>query len=253
MTDQTLTAVPESDRPMWTSLFRGFRRKCPHCGELSLVPNPALMTAPVAAQQIGSPGDGISHPSPIGSNHLQETNYYSGPAPTQTPPVEQNPFASPSEASLYQPLAFDLATRSRRLVAKMVDIFLMYGVPGVVIGTPAAWTEGEVFDTHAEIMIPLAIISALLVPFINMIMIWQMGQTIGKRMVGIKIVNQTDGAIPGFYNSVVIRCWAIMLISAVVPFFQLIDVMFILGEKRLCLHDRMANTLVVRLRQDEAS
>ncbi|MDF1716364.1 MAG: DUF983 domain-containing protein [Antarcticimicrobium sp.] len=33
MTDQTLTAVPETDRPMWTSLFRGFRRKCPHCGE----------------------------------------------------------------------------------------------------------------------------------------------------------------------------------------------------------------------------
>jgi len=32
MTDQTITlATP--DRPIWPALFRGFRRKCPNCGD----------------------------------------------------------------------------------------------------------------------------------------------------------------------------------------------------------------------------
>ena len=33
MTDQTICASPATDRPMWTSLYRGFRRKCPNCGK----------------------------------------------------------------------------------------------------------------------------------------------------------------------------------------------------------------------------
>ncbi|TDE41029.1 DUF983 domain-containing protein [Antarcticimicrobium sediminis] len=33
MTDQTISAHIETDRPLWPALFRGFRRKCPNCGE----------------------------------------------------------------------------------------------------------------------------------------------------------------------------------------------------------------------------
>lgn len=33
MTEQTIAACPQTDRPTWTSLYRGFRRKCPNCGE----------------------------------------------------------------------------------------------------------------------------------------------------------------------------------------------------------------------------
>ncbi len=33
MTDQTIAAPAETDRPLWPALFRGFRRKCPNCGE----------------------------------------------------------------------------------------------------------------------------------------------------------------------------------------------------------------------------
>jgi len=33
MTDQTICATPETDRPVWNALFRGYRGKCPSCGE----------------------------------------------------------------------------------------------------------------------------------------------------------------------------------------------------------------------------
>jgi len=33
MTDQTLTAETGTDRPLRPALWRGFRRKCPNCGE----------------------------------------------------------------------------------------------------------------------------------------------------------------------------------------------------------------------------
>ncbi|MDX2485773.1 MAG: DUF983 domain-containing protein [Pseudodonghicola sp.] len=39
MTDQTISASIETDRPLWPALFRGFRRKCPSCGEGEVLHN----------------------------------------------------------------------------------------------------------------------------------------------------------------------------------------------------------------------
>ena len=33
MTDQSINAAPETDRPVWPAIFRGYRGKCPNCGQ----------------------------------------------------------------------------------------------------------------------------------------------------------------------------------------------------------------------------
>ena len=69
------------------------------------------------------------------------------------------------------------------------------------------------------------------------------GQSIGKKLLGMRIV--TDGGqMPGFIFGVVLRNWVRFALSFI-PFFGLIDVLFIFGESRRCIHDYLAGTFVV--------
>lgn len=69
------------------------------------------------------------------------------------------------------------------------------------------------------------------------------GQTIGKKLLMIRIVS-TTGVLPGFIQAVVLRNWVRLLFSFV-PFLGLIDLLFIFSESRRCLHDYVAGTRVV--------
>ena len=69
------------------------------------------------------------------------------------------------------------------------------------------------------------------------------GQTIGKKLLMIRIVSES-GSLPGFLRAVVLRNWVRALLS-LIPFFGLIDVLFIFSDSRKCLHDYIAGTKVV--------
>ncbi len=69
------------------------------------------------------------------------------------------------------------------------------------------------------------------------------GQTVGKKLLMVRIVSES-GTLPGFFRAVVLRNWVRALLS-MIPFFGLIDVLFIFSESRKCLHDYIAGTKVV--------
>ena len=71
------------------------------------------------------------------------------------------------------------------------------------------------------------------------------GQSIGKRMMKIRIVRNEDNSNPGFVHTVVLRGFVNGLIGNVVPFYSLVDPLFIFGEEHRCLHDLIASTKVV--------
>jgi uncharacterized RDD family membrane protein YckC len=70
------------------------------------------------------------------------------------------------------------------------------------------------------------------------------GQSIAKRMLGIKVV-RSDGATISLGRIFWMRNFLNGLIS-IVPFYGLIDALFIFGESRQCLHDKLADTIVVK-------
>ena len=80
------------------------------------------------------------------------------------------------------------------------------------------------------------------------------GQTVGKRMMQIRVVNFTDGSNPGFVKAVLMRWWLPCLIYSI-PYigwaFWLADSLFVLKNDRRCLHDLMAGTKVNQLATDE--
>ena len=70
------------------------------------------------------------------------------------------------------------------------------------------------------------------------------GQTLGKRLVKIRIVREEDGGLPGFGRVIGVRV-IVNGILAVWMAYALIDVLFIFGNSRRCIHDRIAGTKVV--------
>jgi uncharacterized RDD family membrane protein YckC len=72
------------------------------------------------------------------------------------------------------------------------------------------------------------------------------GQTIGKRATDIRIVDYTDGSNPGFWRAVFLRDMVPWFIGNVFcSLFTVIDIAFIFGPERRCVHDYMAATIVV--------
>ena len=70
------------------------------------------------------------------------------------------------------------------------------------------------------------------------------GQSIAKKIVGIKVV-RTDGSPISLGRLFWLRNVVNGLIS-IVPIYGFIEVLFIFGESRQCLHDKIADTIVVR-------
>jgi uncharacterized RDD family membrane protein YckC len=153
--------------------------------------------------------------------------------------------------------AAPLAGRLARLGATLLDMALGFVcvLPGGLLLGPdlvlrlarGDWPEDFDVGRTAEGFAVLGL--ALLVLFL--VQTWLLatrGQSVGKRLVGIRIVRTRGDAAPGFLHAVLLRSWVVNvigLIPTVGALFPFLDVGFIFGPERRCLHDLIADTRVV--------
>jgi uncharacterized RDD family membrane protein YckC len=141
------------------------------------------------------------------------------------------------------------ATATRRWGAMVIDyslFFVCYFVAAYAIRNMAS-TAGYAFP---EQNIPLLIMVQLVLPYLCFalyegFMTARDGQTIGKRALGIKVVNHDGSDMEG--NQVWKRAgsrWLITL-TLLLPF---VDHLMVFSRHRRTLHDRFAKTVVVKLR-----
>jgi len=71
------------------------------------------------------------------------------------------------------------------------------------------------------------------------------GQTIGKKIVNIRIVSVETGQNAGIVRSWVLRTWVNSLLW-MIPIYALMDILFIFRQDRRCIHDLIAGTRVVK-------
>ncbi|TJZ79099.1 RDD family protein [Chitiniphilus eburneus] len=167
--------------------------------------------------------------------------------------VETNPYAA-TTVDLQQNASDDLelAGRGTRLGAVLLDGLFgtIAGIPliAAAIATPAMFQAGV--SPGAGLMVGIVIGSLLLLAFViyNFVLVHRNGQTLGKKVLGIKIVRQ-DGSRCGLRRYVFIRYLPIALLS-MIPLVgvivSLLDPLLIFRESRHCLHDDIAGTIVVR-------
>jgi uncharacterized RDD family membrane protein YckC len=117
-------------------------------------------------------------------------------------------------------------------------------VVGVVIGLLGQGNEGAI---ALGVILGLLVLAAILIA--QVVMLSTRGQTIGKRIAGVRIVKLDTGENGGFLPNVVLRGLVPTFIGAVPyigPVFSIVNILFIFREDYRCIHDHIAGTVVIR-------
>ena len=153
--------------------------------------------------------------------------------------------------------ALEPASRSARLGAVIVD-----GLLGFIWFTPAYVTNFAMLAQQARgnplaVWINLArtggwfyvgVLGALVVLAIDLVLLARNGQTIGKKLLGIKVV-RVDGSPVTLFRVFFVR-YVCNTFLTLIPLFgglySLVDCLMIFSESRRTVHDRFADTIVIK-------
>lgn len=140
-------------------------------------------------------------------------------------------------------MSLELAPRGDRALAKSLDGFIT-GLPLFVLASAAF-----ILSPSSQALGPWSSGAFGLFFLVLCYQVWLLatrGQTIGKRIMRLRIVRQGTGELPGFGRAVGLRCWLNIALT-MIPLYSLLDVLFIFREDRRCLHDLLAGTDVVKV------
>jgi uncharacterized RDD family membrane protein YckC len=165
---------------------------------------------------------------------------------------QSNPYAPPKafvqdvadEAAAVEP-----ASRLVRLGAYLLDAF----IPGLLIYAPLFY--GGIYDFKRMTFAPQAVsvpiwaytsLASIALLVLTIYFVQNNGQTIGKKLLSIKVVRK-DGSRASLGRIFWLRNVVSMLPSFILGgLWSIIDSLFIFGEPRQCIHDKIADTIVVK-------
>ena len=135
----------------------------------------------------------------------------------------------------------------RRGLAAIIDVLLL-GVVASLLTAPGAlvdgWGSGQFSDAASGVLFSFGGLAALLVYFAYFtIMEGRYGQTLGKMALGIKVVREGDGRVPGT-KAAVLR--TLMRIVDSIGSYLVAFVVALVSDKHQRLGDMVAKTLVIR-------
>lgn len=164
----------------------------------------------------------------------------------------------------------ELASIPTRILAKIIDLLLW--LPAAAI--PSFFLKPEQFNQLSEIqqkmqtaetstqamqlqqelftLIPPEAWQTMFIYLIIMLgiqafMLAKSGQSIGKKLTKIKIVDADSGEKVSLMRAFTLRSFIFIVLNLLfMPFITIIDHVFALGEKRQTLHDKLAKTKVIK-------
>lgn len=161
-----------------------------------------------------------------------------------------NRYAPPSAEVADTPevvAAGELAGRGSRFLASLIDGLLAGGLSvgaGLLLGLNI-WKQTD--------LSVLQMASVYLLAFLGVCVfqgwpLYRRGQTLGKMALRIRIA-RADGSPAGVGRTLGVRIglfWALGLIPVIGALISLVDALLIFRESRRCLHDLVADTVVVK-------
>ena len=132
----------------------------------------------------------------------------------------------------------ELATRKQRFFSALAD--------SAILGAPYALGS---YEAAPEPLRLLAVLASLALLVTQVVMVSRQGQTLGKRLLGIRIVRKDTFQNGGFVVNVAKRGLLNGLLC-LIPGYFLVDACFIFRADRRCLHDLIAGTVVIQAETD---
>jgi uncharacterized RDD family membrane protein YckC len=142
-----------------------------------------------------------------------------------------------------------LAERSSRLGAAIVDGLIfsaMVYIPliiGTVISAAGSEAGGEPNAVFLLLGFGLAFAGFIVWTYLTVKQMGATGQSLAKKYFNIKVV-RSDGS-PASLSNLIWKRNVVNWLLGIIPMYGLVEVLFIFGEERKCLHDKIADTIVV--------
>jgi uncharacterized RDD family membrane protein YckC len=173
---------------------------------------------------------------------------------------QPNPYAPPS-ANVADTVEdhgeMEIAGRGTRLGAYLLDVLvsIVFALPALLVGGVSVFTSLAANPTPEAMMQLFTGVFAVLLllgwlawAVITIILVHRNGQTIGKKLLGIKVVRK-DGARASLGRIFWLRN-VVNVLPSLIPvvggFYFFIDSLWIFTESNQCVHDKIADTIVVR-------
>ncbi len=145
----------------------------------------------------------------------------------------------------------ELASRWQRLWGALLDGLIMMAIIFPIMWISGVWQplmQGEQISVEQRIW--LFIFGVILFFVLQGYLLAKHGQTIGKRIVGTRIVSAEDGQIFPLSRIFWLRHFPLSLICQIPTlgsWLSVIDVLFIFRKDKRCIHDLIAGTRVVNV------
>lgn len=172
-----------------------------------------------------------------------------GELPPPPPPADDglyNPYQAP-QASVYEPLSashgeLELADPGARLLAQLINAFGAVVMMGVGIVPFFTLGQGETPGCGHFVLIAI-----MLLVWISWNWSWlaKYDQSVGKRMMNIRVV-RSSGERASMGRLVGLRYLVGSLVLGQIPFYGIVDALFVFRDDRRCVHDHVADTIVVK-------
>jgi uncharacterized RDD family membrane protein YckC len=210
---------------------------------------------PQYGQQPGQPGYGQPQygQQPGQPGYGQPGGYPQGPDYGQVAQAQSGLVQIPGMGTV------KVATIGSRALARIIDSVILYAIVGILYfvfigGAAAATNDGTVSNGETAGILggffAFIGISVLITILYELLLTAFKGQTVGKMVMGIKVVRSADGQVPGFGPA--FMRWLLPMIGAFLCYVGAILVylspLFDSSGRVQGWHDKAANTLVIGLR-----
>lgn len=179
-----------------------------------------------------------------------------GLAPRPVPPANRpanpstnpaNPYAAPAAGVVdaRDDEAFVKSSRGVRLGATLLDGAFVAAPAMVLAILVPGLSRGPVAAAVGALLVVVVVLGFIAFVVVQVVLLHRRGQTIGKRLAGIRIV-RADGSRAGLGRLLGLRSFVPGLIGAIPlvgPLFGLANPL--VGQEKRCLHDLIADTIVV--------
>jgi uncharacterized RDD family membrane protein YckC len=116
---------------------------------------------------------------------------------------------------------------------------------GFVLAGVAGADQGEELSSGLLVLgLGFGLIGLVVWSWMTIVYVKRNGQTIGKKITGIKVVRR-DGSPISLGRIFWLRNVVNALIG-IIPLYSVIELLFIFGESQQCVHDKIADSIVVR-------
>lgn len=163
--------------------------------------------------------------------------------------MDNNVFEAPeSDLTIDEEFNREKADRLPRLGAVLIDTVII-----IVLAVPIAlfiqvFSGGIYLDSYLEEVL-YGVLSVFVFAIINYKLLVTNGQTIGKKVLKIRIVDEQSGKLAS--GNALLARYSFYFLVVYIPFIgwliSLVNALFIFGDEKKCIHDKIARTIVVKL------